>query len=77
MPLQLVKDRAPFERAVVSRDEALAMFEENKFKVRCLALHLQAQAQQYCSTALHSGTTLCRRAAGHRREGSAAGMYSD
>lgn len=32
--LQLVKEKAPYERVVVSRDEALAMFEENKFKVR-------------------------------------------
>ena len=31
--MQLVKDRAPFQRVVVSRNEALAMFEENKFKV--------------------------------------------
>lgn len=36
--MQLVKDRAPFQRVVVSRDEALAMFEENKFKVRRSAL---------------------------------------
>ncbi len=32
--MQLVKEKAPYERVVVSRDEALAMFQENKFKVR-------------------------------------------
>jgi threonyl-tRNA synthetase len=63
--VQLVKDRAPFQRVVVSRDEALAMFEENKFKVsmqkaaayqrvhrhmRCFAL------QRPSSFALHQHT---------------------
>jgi threonyl-tRNA synthetase len=30
----IVKEGQRFERVVVSRDEALAMFQENKFKVR-------------------------------------------
>lgn len=34
--MQLVKEKAAYERAVVSRDEALGMFQENKFKVRPL-----------------------------------------
>lgn len=31
--VQIVKDKVPYERAVVTRDEALGMFQENKFKV--------------------------------------------
>ena len=31
--LQLAKAKAPYERVVVTRDEALGMFQENKFKV--------------------------------------------
>jgi threonyl-tRNA synthetase len=30
----IVKESQRFERVVVTRDEALAMFQENKFKVR-------------------------------------------
>lgn len=29
-----MKEKAAYERAVVSREEALGMFQENKFKVR-------------------------------------------
>ena len=34
LPLQAVKERQLFERAEVSRNEALDMFQENKFKVK-------------------------------------------
>jgi hypothetical protein len=33
---QTVKEKQTFERVVVSREEALAMFEENKFKVEII-----------------------------------------
>ena len=31
--MQLVKQKSSYERVVVTRDEALGMFQENKFKV--------------------------------------------
>jgi threonyl-tRNA synthetase len=34
--VQVVKEKQPFERVVVSRDEALGMFQENKFKVEII-----------------------------------------
>jgi threonyl-tRNA synthetase len=37
LPVQAVKERQVFERIVVSRDEALAMFQENKFKVEIIS----------------------------------------
>lgn len=43
-----MKDKAPYERVVVSRDEALAMFEENKFKVS-----LPSPAAQSCLLTVH------------------------
>ena len=33
---QVVKENQSFQRAVVSRDEALGMFQENKFKVEII-----------------------------------------
>jgi threonyl-tRNA synthetase len=45
----IVKEGQRFERVVVTRDEALAMFQENKFKVRCqpqLLLLLQHMQQE-------------------------------
>lgn len=33
MPMQLVGQNQRFERVEVSREEALSMFQENKFKV--------------------------------------------
>ena len=35
--LQLVKLNARFQRVVVTRDEALAMFQENRFKVEIIS----------------------------------------
>lgn len=35
--MQVVKDTQSFQRVVVSRDEALAMFQENKFKVEIIS----------------------------------------
>ena len=32
----IVKEKQPFERAVVTRDEALSMFAENKFKLEII-----------------------------------------
>lgn len=37
MSIQVVKDNQTFQRVVVSRDEALAMFQENKFKVEIIS----------------------------------------
>ena len=34
---QVVKDTQSFQRVAVSRDEALAMFQENKFKVEIIS----------------------------------------
>ncbi len=34
---QIMKEKQPFQRAVVSREEALAMFQENKFKVEIIS----------------------------------------
>lgn len=34
--LQIVKEKQRFTRVVVSREEALAMFQENKFKVEII-----------------------------------------
>lgn len=34
--MQIVKEQQPFERVVVSREEALAMFQENKFKAEII-----------------------------------------
>ena len=34
--MQIVKQKQRFQRAVVSREEALAMFQENKFKVEII-----------------------------------------
>jgi threonyl-tRNA synthetase len=35
--VQITKEKQPFQRVVVSRDEALAMFQENKFKVEIIS----------------------------------------
>ncbi len=35
--MQVVKESQSFQRVVVSRDEALAMFQENKFKVEIIS----------------------------------------
>ena len=35
--VQVVKESQSFQRVVVSRDEALAMFQENKFKVEIIS----------------------------------------
>jgi threonyl-tRNA synthetase len=40
----IVKEGQRFERVVVTRDEALAMFQENKFKVRSQASAAAAAA---------------------------------
>ena len=34
---QIMKEKQRFERVVVSREEALAMFQENKFKVEIIS----------------------------------------
>lgn len=34
--LQIVREKQEFERVVVSREEALSMFEENKFKAEII-----------------------------------------
>ena len=34
--MQIVKEKQRFQRVVVSREEALAMFQENKFKVEII-----------------------------------------
>ena len=33
---KIIKEKQQFQRIVVSRDEALAMFQENKFKVELI-----------------------------------------
>lgn len=35
--MQVVKESQSFQRVVVTRDEALAMFQENKFKVEIIS----------------------------------------
>jgi threonyl-tRNA synthetase len=35
-PLQIIKEKQQFERVEVSREEALSMFEENKFKAEII-----------------------------------------
>lgn len=35
--VQIIKEKQPFQRVVVSRDEALQMFQENRFKVEILS----------------------------------------
>ncbi len=35
--MQITKEKQPFQRVVVSREEALAMFQENKFKVEIIS----------------------------------------
>lgn len=34
--MQIVKEKQDFERVVVTREEALSMFEENKFKAEII-----------------------------------------
>ena len=43
----IIKEKQPFQRVVVSRDEALEMFLENKFKVE-LITNLPADATISC-----------------------------
>ena len=35
--MQIIKEKQPFQRVVVSRAEALQMFQENRFKVEILS----------------------------------------
>ena len=37
LKMQVVKESQSFQRVVVTRDEALAMFQENKFKVEIIS----------------------------------------
>ncbi len=36
MAVQIIKEKQEFERVVVTREEALSMFEENKFKAEII-----------------------------------------
>ena len=36
MTVQIIKEKQEFERVVVTREEALSMFEENKFKAEII-----------------------------------------
>ncbi len=41
----LIKENSRFERITVSREEALAMFTENKFKVSCMSMCMSCLLQ--------------------------------
>ncbi len=45
---QAIKENQRFERVVVSRDEALEMFQENKFKVGVLGCGMMCRPVQGC-----------------------------
>ncbi len=62
--MQIVKQKQRFQRAVVSREEALAMFQENKFKVEIItglpedatiSLYRCARRPQSLRIAFHPG----------------------
>jgi threonyl-tRNA synthetase len=61
--LQIVKEKQNFQRVVVSREEALSMFQENKFKVEIITglpenatISLYRRATEQASSACSEGT---------------------
>ena len=55
---QIMKEKQRFERVVVSREEALAMFQENKFKVEIISGLAQVRAG--CAASVSCGPDCVR-----------------